>query len=309
MAGQEPHRGGPAVFDDVNKPRYRNYKFGKTADDRDRASILIYIKDIPVNSAFPRAGVLNRLPEPLHRYVNYAPVGLEYHDDGRTSNIYGNDAAQELLTEFDSVIDFGRNGSQLVQTRFTDAFGQDAIRGMNLDEMLSLVILWCHSWFTSRNRFLESSLNSTPGAWQRMPVYRDNQRRTNLANDNLHAPNIEIDALWVCVPSIYTVAPAGRHTRGVTNSCFRNMYRLNRVEALSIMHIAKQKDAIGNSTRYGRIFRWITYFITQYVRWKATVFEQYARMLPHNHLHLTHEERKTYQANQWDQDGGRQIEG
>ncbi|KAI2778591.1 hypothetical protein F4815DRAFT_476732 [Daldinia loculata] len=304
----EPQQGVPRTYNDPNKPRYRNYRPGATANRRDRASVLIYLQDIPVNSSFPRAGVLSYIPEQLRQYVNYDPVGLEYHDGGVTTNIYGNSAALDLFGEFDSVIEFGNNSSQWIHDTLTEAFGHDAFRGLTLPEMMSLVIVWCRAWFGARNRFLEFATNHTPNVWQRTAVYQDHQRRTAVANENLHAPNIEIDAVWVCVPHLYTGKEGGTNTRGMTNACFRTIYRLNRIEAIAILRLAKEKNPYGTSTRHGLLFRWIVYFINQYVRWRVTVFEEYSKMLPRDHSFMNLYMRKYHQAGLWDDDGGRDIE-
>ncbi|KAI0848561.1 hypothetical protein F5Y00DRAFT_262348 [Daldinia vernicosa] len=302
-----PQSGVPRTFGDPKKPRYRNYHPRGTVNKKDRASVLIYLQDIPVNATFPRTGVLNRIPEELHQYINYAPIGLEFQDGRVATNIFGNDAAHELLAEFDSVIEFSNNGSQWIHDTLTEAFGRDAFRGLTLPEMLSLVKGWCHGWFTARNRFIEFGMNHCVSVWQRPEVYAANRQRTDIANEVLHAPNIEFDAVWVCVPNVNVTAEVGRNTRGMTNAGFRALYRLNRIEAIAIMRIAKQKSRDGTSTRYGRLFRWIVYFINQYTKWKVTVYEQYCMMSQRSYD--DHAAKKNFQTQEWDKHGGKTIEG
>ncbi|KAI1801012.1 hypothetical protein F4811DRAFT_536063 [Daldinia bambusicola] len=288
--------------------RFLRYMPDVTAPtDTNTVSLVIYLRDIPAISLL---GLTNRLNNIIRQAGGgtITPGALDYLNDGRVLNIYGNRDGLALMNEFDATISFGRDraaGSDMdeIEQMFTEAFGPETVRGMTARDMATLAIRWSQAFFILRTRFLEYAILDDIHLYKSVGERYRSEDRTRMANDYAHQPCLEEDIGWVNTQHISPRDPSSRDTRLLTCTFFESVYRLTWTEAVAIVGIAVQRNPNGTRTHYGRMFSWIVYFINRYLHWRITVTWAYSR-LPFG----PGTSREAVRAGIWEQNGGRDMD-
>ncbi|KAI1477558.1 hypothetical protein F4774DRAFT_192617 [Daldinia eschscholtzii] len=271
--------------------------------DVDHVSVLLFMRDIPTQSIGQLSAAVASVTAQRDHIAPF-PDSLDFLPDNRQVNLYTNTDARGLLAEFDTTIQFIRRNAQAPAALLAEAFGPEAMRGMSLEDMISLAIKWSRYYFTLRTRYLEHGVSHDLRIGHREEEWQANIERSNIANKLIHTSSIETDVIWVNAPHIFADEVVGMNTADITRTFFEFLYRLTWTEAAGIVRIGAQRDHLGNKTYYGRMFSWIVYFINRFTNWKTTVNQALNRMhVPRG------ASRRNYQIREWETAGGGAIEG
>ncbi|KAI2621599.1 hypothetical protein GGR54DRAFT_599129 [Hypoxylon sp. NC1633] len=231
-------------------------------------------------------------------------IGISYPDGH--NYIFGNNEAQQLLAEFDSLITQHKKSdvAASLHQEFINVFGDQIGWGRDLAALIRLCIRWGGVHLQSRLRNFQQHiyLGSSSRHTQDMKTLVD--QRLAETNDNLHNMSLCEDIEWVSALNLDPSKELYQDTQGYTESAFENIFRIRIPEAKRLLQLGSDQY----STTIRRRTWWAIEVIDAYINWRHQALEYLSRRkdLPANWRALYGESdpRIDYRRSIWRNRGG-----
>ncbi|KAI1375099.1 hypothetical protein F4677DRAFT_140883 [Hypoxylon crocopeplum] len=337
----------PSLRNEASRFNTRPPKPGGPTDD-DRAEVLLYL---PISRAEDKSSAWNALfqsslGDKCAKFIDKRAIGRSYpakqgnSDTPPGTRVFGNDAARNLLREFDDLIDYtkrlekGEKGGQVekgeqadkgkkvegkgeqdsssLYQKFVDAYGPELTANKDLGTLIDLAIRWSEGELTVRLRNLAYYITRDTTTSYNDKARKENLIRRENINRAVHRGRIEYDVLWILSTHghVGRRGPEFRGLKGLAEVSFESLYRVTVDQAATIVRLALETNAKGDLTENGRLFNHVIYIINSYQSWRDQVLDLYDRTVnpPSDWNRDIIGRIRAYRQEQWKARGGLEVD-